>query len=49
VAGNRWPPMPEGALSQVWAAYLTLDRTQWLDPADLERHRSKSKGTSSRS
>ena len=38
VAGNRWPPIPEGSLSQVWAAYLTLDRTQWLDPAGIERH-----------
>jgi phenylacetate-CoA ligase len=37
VAGNCWPPMPEGSLSQVWAAYLTLDRTQWLDPAELEQ------------
>jgi phenylacetate-CoA ligase len=38
VAGNLWPSLPEGSLSQVWAAYLTLDRTQWLDPAELERH-----------
>ena len=38
VAGNRWPPISEGSLSQVWAAYLTLNRTQWLDPAELERH-----------
>jgi phenylacetate-CoA ligase len=38
VCGNRWPPLPEGSLSQVWAAYLTLDRTQWLDPAEVELH-----------
>ena len=32
VAGDVWPPLavPEGA--QVWAAYLTLDASQWLPP-----------------
>jgi phenylacetate-CoA ligase len=38
IAGNRWPPLPEGSLGQVWAAYLTLDRTQWLSRNELERH-----------
>jgi phenylacetate-CoA ligase len=38
VGGNHWPPLPEAGLSQVWAAYLTLDRTQWLDATEVERH-----------
>ena len=33
--GNRWPQLPETSLAQVWAAYLTLDRTQWLG-AEIE-------------
>jgi phenylacetate-CoA ligase len=38
IAGNHWPGLPDGSLSQVWSAYLTLDRTQWLDRAEIERH-----------
>jgi len=37
LSGNHWPKLPAGNLSQVWAAYLALDRTQWLEPAELER------------
>jgi phenylacetate-CoA ligase len=37
VPGNSWPALPDGKLSQVWAAYQALDRTQWLEPAALER------------
>jgi len=36
-AGNQWPALPDAALSQVWSAYLALDRTQWLDPDEIER------------
>jgi phenylacetate-CoA ligase len=35
-AGNVWPPLPAADVSQVWAAYQELDRTQWLSPAELE-------------
>lgn len=35
--GNTWPPLPDGTLAQVWTAYRELDRTQWLDPAELEQ------------
>jgi phenylacetate-CoA ligase len=34
--GNAWPPVPAAEVSQVWAAYQELDRTQWLSPAELE-------------
>lgn len=34
-AGTVWPPVPAPEVSQVWAAYQELDRTQWLTPADL--------------
>lgn len=34
--GTVWPPIPVGELSQLWAAYRELDRTQWLAPAELE-------------
>src|SRR5215831_400334 len=36
--GNTWPPVPDGSLAHLWSAYLHLDRTQWLDPAELQRH-----------
>jgi len=36
VPGAAWPPLPAPDISQVWAAYLTLDRTQWLSPPELE-------------
>ena len=35
-AGNVWPAVPAGEVSQLWAAYLELDRTQWLKPAEIE-------------
>ena len=35
VPGCRWPPLPDSVFSQVWSAYLELDRTQWLAPAEL--------------
>jgi len=37
VPSNTWPALPNGALAQVWTAYQALDRTQWLDPATIER------------
>jgi phenylacetate-CoA ligase len=37
IPGNAWPPLPGAEGSAVWAAYLELDRTQWLDPTELER------------
>lgn len=35
-AGCVWPSLPSGRYAPVWAAYLTLDRTQWLSPEELE-------------
>jgi phenylacetate-CoA ligase len=35
-SGNTWPEVPNAAAAPVWAAYLELDRTQWLDRAALE-------------
>jgi phenylacetate-CoA ligase len=37
-AGTSWPAVPIPELSQIWAAYQELDRTQWLSPDELERH-----------
>ncbi len=37
IAGNTWPSLPIPRSAQVWAAYLALDRSQWLDPAEIER------------
>jgi phenylacetate-CoA ligase len=34
--GTAWPPIPPSEVSQVWAAYQALDRTQWLGPDELE-------------
>jgi phenylacetate-CoA ligase len=36
--GNTWPPLPDASVSQLWAAYLQLDRTQWLAPTEIEAH-----------
>ena len=36
VAGATWPALPANEASQVWAAYQTLDRTQWLSPGEIE-------------
>jgi phenylacetate-CoA ligase len=33
--GSIWPSIPGGEVSQLWAMYLELDRTQWHRPADL--------------
>ncbi len=33
--GMVWPPVPVLELSQLWTAYLELDRTQWLSPEEL--------------
>jgi phenylacetate-CoA ligase len=33
--GYRWPPLPDAVIAQAWNAYLELDRTQWLEPAEL--------------
>ena len=35
-AGTVWPALPIGEVSQLWAAYQELDRTQWLPPAEIE-------------
>jgi phenylacetate-CoA ligase len=35
-AGAVWPAVPVAEVSQLWAAYLELDRTQWLAPAEIE-------------
>src|SRR5271165_652952 len=34
--GTVWPPVPVAEVSQVWAAYQELDRTQWLSAPELE-------------
>jgi phenylacetate-coenzyme A ligase PaaK-like adenylate-forming protein len=34
--GTAWPAIPIPEVSQVWAAYLELNRTQWLSPDELE-------------
>jgi phenylacetate-CoA ligase len=34
---TAWPAVPPGANSQLWAMYLELERTQWLDRAALEQ------------
>lgn len=34
--GTVWPAVPIPEMSQVWAAYRELDRTQWLSPDELE-------------
>lgn len=34
--GGGWPSLPLPGGAQVWAAYLELDRTQWLAPTQLE-------------
>jgi phenylacetate-CoA ligase len=33
--GSQWPPLPDSVFAQVWNAYVELDRTQWLSPAEL--------------
>ncbi|HEV3386436.1 MAG TPA: AMP-binding protein [Gemmata sp.] len=35
-AGTVWPAVPVAEVSQIWAAYRELDRTQWLGPAEIE-------------
>ena len=34
--GYQWPPLPDSVRCQIWSAYLELDRTQWLDPAEIQ-------------
>ena len=36
VPSHRWPALPDAAFARAWNAYLDLDRTQWLSPAELE-------------
>jgi phenylacetate-CoA ligase len=36
IGGATWPPLPNSDASQAWSAYLTLDRTQWCTPGELE-------------
>jgi phenylacetate-CoA ligase len=35
--GYRWPPLPDAAMSPVWVAYLELERSQWLRPAEIQQ------------
>lgn len=35
VPGCSWPPLCDGALSQIWEAYRQLEATQWLAPAEI--------------
>lgn len=35
IPGTIWPGVPRGEVSQLWAMFLELDRTQWLDPAEV--------------
>lgn len=35
--GTVWPALPSGQAASLWSAYLELDRTQWLGPAELEQ------------
>src|SRR6516164_1040169 len=35
--GCDWPPLADAAIAQVWVAFLELERTQWLSPAELEQ------------
>src|SRR3954464_10194998 len=37
IAGLDWPDVPPGNVSQLWAMYLQLDRTQWLAPAQVQQ------------
>jgi len=34
--GDTGPGLPH-AYRQIWSTYLSLDRSQWLDPAEIER------------
>lgn len=36
--GHAWPALPLPEISQLWAAFLTIDQTQWL-PADTIEQR----------
>ncbi len=35
--GHDWPLLPDSVYSLLWAAYLELDRTQWLPAEEIER------------
>ncbi len=35
--GYAWPVLPDAAISQVWVAFLELQRTQWLARHELEQ------------
>lgn len=37
IPATAWPAVPLGDNSQLWAMYLELERTQWLDHAALEQ------------
>ena len=32
IPGVSWPSIPRGEVSQLWAMFLELGRTQWLSP-----------------
>ena len=35
--GTVWPGLPSPQAASLWSAYLELDRTQWLAPAEIEQ------------
>jgi phenylacetate-CoA ligase len=35
IPGAAWPAMPRGDVSQLWAMCVELERTQWLEPAQI--------------
>ncbi|MBI1829885.1 MAG: phenylacetate--CoA ligase family protein [Planctomycetes bacterium] len=35
IPGSVWPAIPRGDVSQLWAIYLELERTQWLSPEEI--------------
>jgi len=36
IPGAAWPGLPLPQVAQLWAAYLELERTQWLSAAEIE-------------
>jgi phenylacetate-CoA ligase len=37
VPGYHWPALPDAVFSQLWNAYLELDRLQWLGPDEIQQ------------
>jgi phenylacetate-CoA ligase len=36
--GTAWPALPPERWAGVWSAYCQLDKTQWLDPIEIEQN-----------